>query len=127
MARQKGTTRPNIVFILVDNIGWGTSRVYGGTIPTPRIDKFASEGISFQQLQRRGPGTPTRSAIMTGRHPVRQEPLGSLFPGEGLSGMAPWEYTTAKLLLTRLRYRDVWQVAYRRAPGSAATDQGFDE
>ena len=40
-------TKPNIVFILVDNVGWGTFGVYGGTIPTPRIDKMAAEGIRF--------------------------------------------------------------------------------
>jgi Sulfatase len=39
--------KPNIVFILVDNVGWGNFGVYGGTIPTPRIDKLASEGIRF--------------------------------------------------------------------------------
>ena len=45
MATQEGTTtRPNIVFILVDNIGWEAFGAYGGTIPTPRIDKMASEG-----------------------------------------------------------------------------------
>jgi Sulfatase len=43
-AQQK---KPNIVFILVDNFGWGNFGVYGGTIPTPRIDKLASEGIRF--------------------------------------------------------------------------------
>jgi len=36
------TKEPNIVFILVDNVGWGTFGVYGGTIPTPRIDKMAN-------------------------------------------------------------------------------------
>ena len=41
------TTKPNIVFILVDNVGWGDFSVYGGTTPTPRIDKMASEGIWF--------------------------------------------------------------------------------
>jgi arylsulfatase A-like enzyme len=40
--------KPNIVFILVDNVGWGAFGVYGGTIPTPRIDKLASEGIRFK-------------------------------------------------------------------------------
>jgi len=47
-------TKPNVVFILVDNVGSGNFGVYGGTIPTPRIDKFASEGHPLQQLQRRG-------------------------------------------------------------------------
>ena len=33
--------RPNIVFILCDNVGWGDFAVYGGSTPTPRIDKLA--------------------------------------------------------------------------------------
>jgi arylsulfatase A-like enzyme len=40
-------TRPNIVFVLCDNIGWGDFSCYGGGTPTPRIDKLASEGIRF--------------------------------------------------------------------------------
>src|SRR5262245_912422 len=39
--------KPNVVFILVDNVGWGDFSVYGGTTATPRIDKLASEGIRF--------------------------------------------------------------------------------
>ena len=39
--------RPNIVFVLADNVGWGDFSCYGGSIPTPRIDKLASEGIRF--------------------------------------------------------------------------------
>jgi arylsulfatase A-like enzyme len=38
---------PNNVFILVDNVGWGDFGAYFGTIPTPRIDKCAAEGIRF--------------------------------------------------------------------------------
>jgi arylsulfatase A-like enzyme len=39
MAAQKGTTRPNIIFILCDNVGWGDFSCYGGNTRTPRIDK----------------------------------------------------------------------------------------
>ncbi len=89
---------PNIVFILVDNIGWGSFGVYGGMTPTPRIDKMASEGIRFNNYNVECQCTPTRSAILTGRHPVRSGTFKVPFPGEGLSGLAPWEYTTAELL-----------------------------
>ena len=37
--------KPNIVFILVDNVGWGDFGVDGGTVPTPRIDELAREGV----------------------------------------------------------------------------------
>ncbi len=39
--------KPNVIYILVDNWGWGDIGVQGGTTPTPRIDKFASEGMRF--------------------------------------------------------------------------------
>lgn len=43
--------KPNIVFILVDNVGWGQFGVYGGTVPTPRIDK-QPEAIPQHQSRR---------------------------------------------------------------------------
>src|SRR5271169_5157989 len=91
-------TQPNIVFILVDNVGWGNFGVYGGTIPTPRIDQLAKEGIRCNNYNVEVQCTPTRSAIMTGRHPVRSGTTSVPWPGQGEYGMAPWEYTIAKLL-----------------------------
>ena len=51
MGKSAQERKPNVVFILVDNVGWGDFGVYGGTMPTPRIDKLASEGIRFRTLQ----------------------------------------------------------------------------
>jgi len=90
--------KPNIVFILVDNVGWGTFEVYGGTIPTPHIDKLANEGIRFNNYNVEAQCAPSRSAIMTGRYSVRSGTYTVPFPGQGEAGLAPWEYTTAKLL-----------------------------
>ena len=75
--------RPNIVFILVDNVGWGTFGVYGGTIPTPRIDKMASEGIRFNNYNVEAQCTPSRSAILTGRYSARSGTYTVPFPGRG--------------------------------------------
>lgn len=44
---QTQVDKPNIVFILVDNVGYGDFSVYGGTTATPRIDELAAEGIRF--------------------------------------------------------------------------------
>ena len=93
-SRQDKTT-PNIVFILVDNVGWGDFGVYGGTTPTPRVDKLASEGIRFNNYNVECQCTPSRSAIMTGRHPVRSGTFTVPVLGKGASGLAPWEYTIA--------------------------------
>jgi len=73
--------KPNIVFILVDNVGWGDFGVYGGTTATPRIDKLASEGIRFNNYNVEGQCTPSRSAIMTGRHPIRSGTWSVVPPG----------------------------------------------
>jgi arylsulfatase A-like enzyme len=119
---------PNIVFILVDNVGWGNFGVYGGTIPTPRIDKLASEGIRFNNYNVEAQCTPTRSAIMTGRHPVRSGTFTVPFSGQGLSGMAPWECTIAELLseagYTTALYGK-WHLGEHE--GRLPSDQGFDE
>ena len=92
------TSKPNIVFILVDNVGWGDFGVYGGTTPTPRIDKLASEGIRFNNYNVEAQCTPMRSAIMTGRFSVRSGTFTVPLPGQGNYGLAPWEYTIAALL-----------------------------
>jgi arylsulfatase A-like enzyme len=122
------TEKPNIVFILVDNVGWGSFGVYGGTIPTPRIDKLASEGIRFNNYNVEVQCTPTRSALLTGRHPVRSGTFTVPWPGQGLSGLAPWEYTTAELLsdagyATALYGK--WHLGDHQ--GRRPNDQGFDE
>jgi arylsulfatase A-like enzyme len=120
--------KPNIVFILVDNVGWGNFGVYGGMVPTPRIDKLASEGIRFNNYNVEVQCTPSRSAIMTGRHPVRSGTYTVPFPGQGKSGMAPWEYTIANLLsdtgyATALYGK--WHLGDTQ--GRMPNDQGYDE
>ena len=120
--------KPNIVFILFDNVGWGGFGAYGGTTPTPRIDSVAAEGIRFNNYNVEVQCTPTRSAIMTGRHPVRSGTTSVPFPGQGHSGMVPWEYTIAELL-SDAGYATAmfgkWHLG--DTEGRLPNDQGFDE
>lgn len=123
-----GDAKPNIVFILVDNVGWGDFSVYGGTTATPRIDKLASEGIRFQNYNVEVQCVPSRSAIMTGRHPIRSGTLSVLPPPGGQIGLTPWEYTIAELLsdagyATALYGK--WHLG--NVQGRLPNDQGFDE
>lgn len=89
--------QPNILYILVDNWGWGDIGVQGGTVPTPRIDTLAGEGIRFTNFNVQNQCTPTRSALHTGRLPIRSGTQKVAAPGEP-DGLAPWEYTIAELL-----------------------------
>lgn len=118
--------RPSIVYILVDNWGWGDIRIQGGSIPTPRIDALAQEGLRLTNFNVENQCVPTRSAIMTGRLPVRS---GTHRVTYGLPyGMAPWEYTLPELL-SDAGYRTAlygkWHLG--DVEGRLPTDQGFDE
>jgi len=63
-------TKPNIIFILADDLGYGDLGCYGQKlIKTPNIDKLANEGLRFSQAYAGGPVcTPSRSVLMTGLH-----------------------------------------------------------
>lgn len=67
------SSKPNIVFLLVDDLGWGDLGCYGATFnETPNIDKLASEGMLFQNAYAASSVcSPSRGAIMTGRYPGR--------------------------------------------------------
>jgi arylsulfatase len=127
-AQSPSAGKPNIVFILLDNVGWGDLGVYGGMTPTPRIGKLANEGIRFNSYYVEAQCTPTRSAIMTGRYSVRSGTYRVPFPGEGASGLAPWEYTLPHLL-SEAGYATAlygkWHLG--EVPGRLPSDMGFDE
>ena len=80
--------RPNIVFVLAGNVGWGDWSCYGGSTPTPRIDKLASEGIRLTNYCVESECTPTRSAIMAGRQSVRSGTY-TVVPGAGPRNSRP--------------------------------------
>ena len=74
-ASDPATPKPNIVFMLVDNLGYGDIGVYGGGelrgAPTPRIDQLASEGLRLTNFNVEPECIPSRAALMTGRMPIR--------------------------------------------------------
>lgn len=95
------TKKPNIVLILADNLGWGELGCYGGGAlrgaPTPRIDALATEGMKFLNFNVESDCVPTRSALMTGRHPIRTGALQSV-PAGLPQGIHPWEQTLPQVL-----------------------------
>jgi len=75
-------TRPNILLILADDLGWKDVGYHGSEIRTPTIDRLASEGVRFTQFYSFPLCSPTRAALLTGRSPMRY--------GLAYSVVRPW-------------------------------------
>ena len=75
--------KPNIVILLADDLGWADLGFRGSDIETPNIDRLAKEGMSLNRFYVQPICTPTRSAMMTARDPMK---LGSIY-----AGFQPWQ------------------------------------
>lgn len=64
-----GSERPNIILMMVDDMGFSDLGCYGGEIDTPNIDRLASGGVRFSQFYNSARCCPTRATLMTGLHP----------------------------------------------------------
>ena len=60
--------RPNIVFMMADDLGWGDVAFHGGPAPTPHLDRMAREGVELTQHYVAPVCSPTRSALLSGRY-----------------------------------------------------------
>jgi arylsulfatase len=122
--------KPNVVIMMVDNLGWGELGCYGGGelrgAATPRLDKLAEEGMRLQNFNVEPQCTPTRSAFMTGRRPIRSGTTKVVWGM--LYGLTNWEVTIAELM-SEAGYATgmfgKWHIG--DVPGRFPTDQGFDE
>ena len=123
--------KPNIVFILTDNLGYGEIGVYGGGVTrgaaTPQIDSLAEDGMRFLNMNMETQCTPSRSSLMTGRWSIRsgtyQVPYGGM-----LDGLTQWEVTIAEALSSAgyaTGYYGKWHLG--SLDGRLPNDQGFDE
>jgi arylsulfatase A-like enzyme len=83
----KPASKPNVIVILADDLGWADLSCYGSTFhESPNLDRLASQGMRFTQAYSSSPFcSPSRAAIMTGRYPARLK-ITDYIPGNGRSG-----------------------------------------
>lgn len=95
------TERPNIVYILADDLGWGDMRCYNrdSAVPTPNLDRLASQGMRFTDMH--SPSsvcTPTRYGILTGRYAWRSSLKKGVLWGYSPNLIEPGRMTVASML-----------------------------
>ncbi|MBV9927722.1 MAG: sulfatase-like hydrolase/transferase [Acidobacteria bacterium] len=130
--------RPNVLYIMADDLGWGDLSCYGRPdYKTPNLDRLASEGVRFTQGYAAAPVcTPTRCAFVTGRYPARtavglEEPLAwrrGLVEQKRDPGLPP-EHPTVASLLKAAGYHTAlvgkWHLGY--LPRYGPVKSGFEE
>jgi len=90
--------RPNIVFIMADDMGYIDAECYGGSIKTPNINKLAMEGLLFTDFYSAAPNcSPARTGLLTGRSPSRVGVYDYLAPDSPMH-MPENEVTIAEIL-----------------------------
>lgn len=97
--------RPNVLFILADDMGFSDAGCYGGEIATPNLDRLATNGLRFTQFYNTARCWPSRAALLTGFYAqqVRRDALPGV-PG-GMQGIRPAWAPLLPALLKPLGYR----------------------
>jgi len=123
---------PNVIWILLDDVGYGASSTFGGVIRTPNFDSLAGKGLRYTNFHTAGICAPTRSSLLTGRnhHYVHMggfahTALSAGFPG--YDGRIPSDKGTIAEILRENGYNTFAVGKYGLTPDEDATDAGpFD-
>lgn len=123
--------KPNIIMIVSDDTGYGDLEPYGGGVgrgmPTPSIDRLASEGMTFFTFYAQPSCTPGRAAMQTGRIPNRSGMTTVAFQGQG-GGLPAAEWTLASVLKTagyKTFFTGKWHLG--ESDYALPNAQGYDE
>jgi arylsulfatase A-like enzyme len=124
--------RPNVLFILADDLGYGDLSSYGRPdYDTPVLDRLAAQGMKFTSAYAAAPVcTPTRCAFVTGRYPQRfevglQEPLTAISPAVGIPADAPTIASRLRAAGYATALIGKWHLGWR--PEFRPNRHGFDE
>ena len=131
LATTRAADKPNILFIVSDDTGYGDLGPYGGGegrgMPTPNIDKLAAEGMTFFSFYAQPSCTPGRAAMQTGRIPNRSGMTTVAFQGQG-GGLPKAEWTLASVLKKagyKTYFTGKWHLG--EADYALPNAQGYDE
>jgi len=90
--------KPNIVYIVADDLGWKDVGFHGSDIKTPNLDKLAGAGVRLDQFYAQPMCTPTRAALLTGRYPFRYGLQTAVIPSGHTYGLPTDEWLLPQAL-----------------------------
>lgn len=97
-ATAQSASKPNIIFIVADDLGWKDVGFHGSDIKTPNLDDLAAKGANLAQHYAMPMCTPSRAALMTGRYPMRYGLQIGVIPGAGTYSLAMDEFLLPQML-----------------------------
>ena len=118
---------PNILIVLLDDVGFGISETFGGEVKTPALDKLANEGIRYNMFHTTSICSPTRAALLTGRNHTR---VGSGTIAEravawnGYTGVIPKTAATIAEVLKEYGYHTAAFGKWHNTPATETTSIG---
>lgn len=121
---------PNILIILIDDVGPGTPDTYGGEVHTPNLSRVAGAGISYNRFHSTAMCSPTRAALLTGRNHTRvgNGQIAELANDwDGFSGTIPKSSATVAEVLKAYGYNTAAWGKWHNTPAAHTTSKGpFD-
>ena len=121
-------SKPNVLYILADDLGWKDVGFHGSDIKTPNIDKLAQTGVRLEQFYVQPFCTPTRAALMTGRYPFRYGLQTAVIPSSHTYGLATDEWLLPQALKDAGYYTAIigkWHIGHAD-PKYWPRQRGFD-
>tara|TARA_R110000850_G_scaffold157126_6_gene281301 strand:+ start:5619 stop:7181 length:1563 start_codon:yes stop_codon:yes gene_type:complete len=115
------TSKPNVILIMVDDMGWSDIGCYGSEINTPNIDRLASEGMLFTQFYNNAKCTTTRASLLTGLYPRNG--------GRGQDELITHDMLTLGEAMRHAGYQTGMSGKWHngKSEGTRPFDRGFDE
>jgi len=122
---------PNVLLIMLDDAGYGSESTFGGTIPTPALDRIAKAGLRYTQFHSTALCSPTRAALITGRnhHSAHFGMVAEAATGyPGYDTIIGKDTATVAEILRQNGYATSWFGKNHNVPGWMATQAGpFDQ
>lgn len=94
----KNTQKPNIVVVVIDDMGWNDIGYHNSAMETPNLDRFAKQGLMLERFYVSPVCSPTRAGLLTGRYPIRFGMHNGVCSPSSSHGMPPAEFTIPEML-----------------------------